>query len=184
MRLARLLDDSSKWLRCMDAAKAGYGVAPPQSISAFVPSPKDNGWLSLFRVNDNDEAAVVAAAIRFNQGEILACPMAIADSEHLKSLGLSIRQSPGKTYHADVNDIHFEVEIANIDDLNKVVGAFLAGEFHRVEQPEVMRRLQGTAQSAKIDFDAVVGQTKISGSVATRTLELVKSKHLAISPNT
>jgi hypothetical protein len=183
MRLARLVDDGGLWVKCRDAAKDGFEQAPPQSILSFIPSPKDEGWLSLFRVNDDDEAEFVAAAIRYNQGEILACHMAIAHSEKLQELGLKIRKSPGKTYHAEVNDIHYEVNVASIDDLNKIAGAFLAGEYSRIETPRVLQSLQVTAKAEKIDFSAIVESTSINGKVATRTLELVKSKHLAIAPH-
>lgn len=165
----------------MAAAKGGPGVVLPQSFSEFIPSPKDQGSLSLFQVTDESDAAVVAAAIRFNQGTISACHMAVADVGSLEAQGLRIKKNSGGTYHPAVNDLHYEVEITSIADLNKVVQVFLEGDYYRIEQPRVHETLQDTAKTGKIDLESVVD--KINGSVATRTLELVKSKHLAICPH-
>ncbi|MFC3795348.1 hypothetical protein [Sphingobium agri] len=182
--MGRLVEEGGAWLKAKLAAEESLDKIAPQVISAFVPSAADKEWLSLYAIADEAEAELLAAALRYNQGNIVACHFATADTSHLEALGIAIRKTAGTTYHPWANDRHYEIHIPDLGGLTRALQAFAAGPYFRVEQPTVLTCLQTSAVEGKIDIDALVEPTKINGQVATRTMELVKTSHLQLSPAT
>jgi hypothetical protein len=180
MRLYRLVDDGGVWLKARELAQQSAESIMPQVVQSFVPSAKDDGWLSLFSIETAEDAEMIAAALRYNEGTISACHFAGVEFDRLNAIAVDWKQTPGQTYHDAANARHYEIHVPDLKALFDVISLFAAGDYIRVEQPKVLSTLQASAANDQIDLDALTKPAKINGNVATRTLELVKTKHLIL----
>mgnify|MGYP003626908669 CR=1 FL=1 len=181
MLLARLVNDGSTWFEAVaDPNVNGFNLKP-EALSSFIPSPKDNGWLSLYVIDEIDDEELIAAALAYNRGTIEASHFVAADSSLLEAKGLKIQKTIGETFHSGVNNKHYELHIPDAETLLKAVEIFVAGEYRPVENSRVRERLGQSAVNDNIDFSLVLAN-KINGNVATRTLEMVKEKYLKLNP--
>jgi hypothetical protein len=179
MLLYRLVPEGGLWLRAMARAEADVESVIPEVVPFFVPNTEDKGWLSVYAIDNAAEADFVAAALRYNQGDIVACHFAGVDSDQLDAANIAWKQTAGQTYHPVANNRHHEINIPDIHTLFELMKLFARGTYFTVEQPRVLSALEGSAAAGDIDFDGVL-RNKINGKVATRTLELVRSKHLTL----
>lgn len=150
-------------------------------MSSFIPSLKDEEWLSLFEITEPNGEELVAAALTFNKG---AAPVAqyflVVDREDLERVGLTIRKSDGKTFHPSVNDRHYEVNLPDLLSVTTALEVFMEGDYRPVEKATVWAALGQSASNDNIDFALVM--SRLNGNVSQRSMELVKDKYLAISP--
>ena len=179
MKLCRLVDDGTLWLKAI-ADSTPVEQLVPEAVNSFVPSPKDKYWLSLYGVENETDLELVAAALRYNQGDIKACHFVAVEQSALVSAKLEVKKTDGLTYHPNINSMHYELHVPSTDALMRTLKIFASGTCIRIEQPTVKARLGKSAADDEINFEAVL--EKINGNVATRTLELVKDKHLTLSP--
>lgn len=182
MLLGRLVEDGTFWSRLTGGSAPAIKAIDHRALDALTPSKDDKGWLSLYALGDPAENELVAAAITYNKGKITACHFVGVEDSAIEAVGLNIRKTPGLTFHPDVNDRHFEIEIPDVGSLLTALELFASGAYERVEQNRVLIGLQTSAVNDNIDLAAVVD--KNHGAVATRTLDLVKSEHLSLGPAT
>lgn len=182
MLLGRWVSQRKCWFDSLANQSSSVSALKPESLSDFIPSQDDKGWLSVYEMNEEGDEELIAAALAYNMGMIEAFHFVVADSSMLEEAGVAIKQTDGLTFHPNVNKKHFEIEILDTETLLKVVEAFQAGQYRPVENPVVRKKLGESAMNDNIDFDEVC-KKKVDGKVAVRTLELVRDKYLKIGPN-
>lgn len=176
MRLGRLISDYRIWGEFLSDDDRRPELMPAPAIASLIPSARDQGWLSLFQMEDDAESAFIAAALRFNQGKSDASYFVLVEDKALMEAGFTIVQSPGKTFHPLANDKHFAIEIRAPADLMRATQAFTSGQIGRVEKNPLIATLAESAANDQINC-AALGASQ-NQFVHTRTFELLNSKRL------
>jgi hypothetical protein len=133
------------------------GVSPDEplphwALSAFTPSEKDKGQLSLFAIDADIPPCAIAAALAFNRVKVEAHLFVTADSGQLEDLGFKLSRTVGDTDHPAVNERHYEIELQTVDQVGAAARAFIGGEMEFVDIKEINAQLVSDARRDAIDW--------------------------------
>jgi hypothetical protein len=106
---------------------------PLWSLSTFLPSSKDDCWLSVWGINGDVKLDHIVAAESYVSSTTSASFLGV-EFELIEAAHLKIRKSLGKTVVDRVNSLHFEVQIDTPEKLFRIVRLFSAGDFKKVEK--------------------------------------------------
>lgn len=182
--LLRKIDDLDPWLTLGEAPDLNAIAADPPlwAVRLFIPSPKDKGSLSLYEVEDEDEAKCVAGAWGFTLGEIDKSATKVsfiaADRIKIESAGFKIDASDGGLHHS-TDSRHRDISPTNLDQVKILAGLFITGELFNFEGKIVRIAATNEARAERFKFVSIAKLG--SGNLAARNiLKLVGEEVIAV----
>ena len=146
--LLRRIEDVRAWTSFPRPAEGGVaeGDIPLWALREFMPTHRDRNGLSVFEVDDEQGAEVIAGAFAFGSealegGRTL---FAYISDEELRTLGIACVNTPGNLSHLWADDRHREIRVERINELIALATHFFNGEIISIEG----RTAAGAAKAA------------------------------------
>jgi len=172
----------------MPKLERGVDAANPPlpMLAELTPSAEEVDHFSIYEVEDEEKAAVVAAALAMVSGMgPTRTVFATAQIELLAAGGLKIQKTAGETHVPPVDALHRNLGVPNQGALALVASHFINSEPIIVELDQVRRAVQTLALAGHYDFAAIAYARRKSGNpraICESALSLVATKHLIVQP--
>lgn len=180
----RLMDEPTSW---RTALAEGIDESQLKSwmLADFTPSIADNGGLSVYRVdfNDNDQVLRVVSAIAasiqsFDKRKgwvVLGASIASLDAA-----GIDYKHTKGTTSHTVVDDLHFDISVTSAEDVALIARHFISSDraLH-FESGQVADFARRDVRADLFDF-APMAKQKPSGGLSTFAIKVVGERVAAI----
>ena len=183
--LLRKIDDLDPWFRLAESTdiEALVNEPPLWAVRLFIPSPKDQGSLSLYEVADEAEAKVVAGAWGFTLGDIDKAATKVsfvaAPRQQIEDAGFVVTATPGGLNHV-CDRQHRGICPQTVLQASKLAGLVIAGELFTFEGKIVQKVAMVEAQETRFDF-APIAKRGSQVTAARNILKLVGSSDLTVS---
>ena len=109
--------------------------------------------VSVFRVENEDDAQQVVFALAANREFLSNLDYAVFDDSNLMAAGIVIRQKDGQTPHNEANKLHYDLSELTARRLVLLAQAVASGEHSRVPKKDIKVGLQQALRSGTIDED-------------------------------
>jgi hypothetical protein len=176
--LLRKIDELDPWLKLAETDDlAAVAANPPLwAIRLFIPSPRDEGSLSLYEVDDENGAKRVAAAWGFTIGDIdkvatNKVSFIAASRASIEAAGFIIENSPGELNHA-TDDQHRGISPADLEQAKALAGLFIEGELFPFEGKTVQIAATEEARTEQFKF-GLIAKRGGGNTAAKNVLKLV-----------
>jgi hypothetical protein len=126
-------------------------------LRELIPSARDEGGISVYRVTGDDDnlATHIVAAFGVHSRNLDRGPGLVfvaADKDALEGDGFVLKESKGDLNHVEADASHLELAIATVPDLLKVAAHFLRGKFFFFEQKEVSNVVRAAVRNDEYEF--------------------------------
>lgn len=181
--LLRRITETKAWKNAFERAAADSDSSVPAWCYAeFVPSPRDEGGLSVYEFyGDPKEFQRISAAYALMDrvsGELMWVGASRADIE---GAGLTINEIKGETFDDGVNQLHREILVKDWNDIGRLTSIFTEGSVHRLSQAQIGEAIKSSVTGGNIHLDKAF---KRSGSPGRdRLIELLENKTIRMVPN-
>lgn len=131
---------------------------PIEILSEFVPPSEDRDRLSVYVVDDDSQAVIVAAALAMLVGSDPSRTIfARADTTALAAVGLRLIKTPGETAVSIVDALHHDLVLPDRDTLNAAAANFINTDYEIIEASEVRQGFAALNQQGEYDLRGLAG---------------------------
>ncbi|WP_157080693.1 hypothetical protein [Methylobacterium variabile] len=175
--LLRMLEEHQQWVSFQGESDAHRSLSdvPSWAFREFTPTIRDKFGLSLFEIDEEDQAHLIAAAFAYHKEYIERgfIVFAVVDRQLIEARGLELRSTAGKLGHSYADAQHREVMIRNISDLNSVVECYVNGEYISVEGKVAAAAAKDAAKNNQFNY-MPAATASISHSQNWRAKNIIK----------
>lgn len=182
--LIRFVDDYALWLD-LGMAGADAGELPIWAIRDFLPSKRDGSGLSVYEVEDEDEALLIAGAFAFQEQKMDGGSTSFMAAERaaVEGAGISIAVTPSKLGNSFADPKHRDLHIDDMNAVNRVVRAFLNGQPLHFEGKVVGQAARSSARSNHISYSKLSDMSFATNWRAKNLLTFIKEKVVDVQGN-
>ena len=110
-----------------------------------------NGKLSVYRINDEDEMQHVIVALAATKENMANLDYILFDDYELSSFGITVIQSDGNTASTVANELHYELGNLSASRLVRLAQVVSVGRQGRIPEQQIRVRLQKAADDGHLD---------------------------------
>lgn len=156
--LIRHLGSTSSWVAAGATLTDLAGDPPLWALREFMPSERDAGGLSVFAVEGEDEALVVAGAIIMARLTIdKGAPIMVASTPLalVTTAGIEVEVTPGELHHTRADQLHRDLKIPDPSTLTLVASAFMRGDIFTFTAKEAAQAARAAIRADQFDCKAI-----------------------------
>lgn len=155
---------------------------PIWALRAFMPAENDAGGLSLFEVESENEALIIAASFAFNRDKMESGQTAFIsiDLDSVRKAHINVESTPGKIGHVFADPRHREIQINDLDTLQTVARLFLSGELISFEGKTVFQAAKDSARDNQFVYKSLFNNSYDGNQRFKNVLRLLREGCVSI----
>ena len=111
----------------------------------------ENGRLSVYRITNEANTERISVALAATRERPDKVDYAVFADSNLKSLGITVNQTEGKTPDGEVNMVHYELGDLTVKRLAKLAEIISAGKHSRIQQKKIRGLLHESIRVERLD---------------------------------
>lgn len=156
----RRVEITKNWIDLGVEANLAAALASPPTwaVREFLPSDRDMGGFSLYKVDDRKGALQVACAMSFNLNPKIdsgKVSFISVSTEALVNSNLQIIESDGNLRHKEVDKWHVDVIVNDVDEAVVLAKLFMAGAPISFEGKEIGQAARSAAAAELFSFENI-----------------------------
>jgi hypothetical protein len=182
--LLRSLASTKQWLKFGETPEPPTeAIDPPLwALRECTPSERDGDGLSVFEVDNEDQARIIAGAFSFGNEKLESgrVVFAVADKDEMLNEGLAITEEPGRLRHLFADPRHRLVRVPDLRTAMRVTWHFLNGGLFSFEGKDAAEATRQAARRDQLVFTSLSKQNFVTNWQGKNLIRFVDDGIVAV----